>query len=110
MVSSRRTAFAAVVSAAALGAAFLLPAVAAEAPAPAMICGERAKVLAALRAGYREVPVGMGMSHAGGMVELLAAPDGATWSVVVTAPDGRACLVAAGEAWRVVPTAVGKGI
>lgn len=100
-----RTAFAVAISAAALGAAFLFPAASAEAPPVATVCGGRQRVLDALRDQYGEVPIGMGMSNAGSMVELLVGPSGSTWSLVVTLADGRACLAAAGEAWRAVPTA-----
>jgi hypothetical protein len=31
---------------------------------------------------------------------VLAARDGATWSIIVTTSEGVTCLVAAGEGWR----------
>jgi hypothetical protein len=31
---------------------------------------------------------------------LLSTNEGTTWSIIVTAPDGKSCLVAAGEGWR----------
>ncbi len=33
------------------------------------------------------------------MVEIYATDDGATWTMVVTTPEGQSCVVASGEAW-----------
>lgn len=60
-------------------------------------------MLAHLKARYGEVPVSYGPSNAGGLVELLeSGPDdpNPTWSIIVTAPNGVSCLIAAGEGWR----------
>ncbi len=35
----------------------------------------------------------------GRMVEIYATDDGATWSMVITTPEGQSCVVASGEAW-----------
>lgn len=74
-------------------------------------CDDREKVLEVLSGKYKESPVSMGVTHNGGLVEVLASKGGATWSiivtVVVTRPDGsefkRSCLTATGEGWRVSP-------
>ena len=50
-----------------------------------------------------EAPVAVGVTSAGGLVEVFATDDGATWTIVVTTPQGRSCMVAAGEGWRAVP-------
>lgn len=86
---------------AALGAAFHLAGAAQAQPA----CGPRAQVLAWLAASYREAPVAAGVSGQGALVEVLASPDGATWTILVTAPTGRTCVVGAGEGWRVLERA-----
>jgi hypothetical protein len=49
---------------------------------------------------YGELPRGVGVTDAGNLLEVLSAGDGATWSIIVTTPDGMSCLVAAGEAWK----------
>ena len=84
---------------AAFVAAFLLSAsAAAQDRAPA--CGARAAVLAWLAQSYREAPVALGVTGGGGLIELLTSSGGATWTLIVTSPRGRTCLLAAGEGWR----------
>ena len=80
-----------------LGLLLLLPATASAAP---MACEPRADLVARLADTYREAPIAVGLGADGNLVEILSATDGATWSIVVTAPNGRSCLVAAGEAWQ----------
>ncbi len=82
--------------AAALLAAILSPLVAlAQSP-----CGTREAVLDHLSRNYEEAPVAVGLTAGGGMIELLTDPSGASWTLIVTSPQGRSCLVTAGEAWR----------
>jgi hypothetical protein len=66
-------------------------------------CGPRQELVEVLRKKYRETPVAAGVTLSGGLVELLAQPDGATWTIMVTTPEGTSCLVAAGEGWRFRP-------
>lgn len=63
-------------------------------------CDRRDNVLAVLEDKYGESPVALGVTSNGGLVEVLATGDGATWSIIVTNPQGMSCLVAAGEGWR----------
>jgi hypothetical protein len=63
-------------------------------------CGKHKDVTRLLLQKYNESPVGLGITSQGGLVEVLTASDGATWSIIVTTPDGLSCLVAAGESWR----------
>ena len=65
-------------------------------------CDFRDKIVAHLELKYQEHIVGRGINNAGAMVELFSSADGLTWSIVITRPDGWACLVGAGEAWREV--------
>lgn len=37
------------------------------------------------------------------MEELLTTRDGKTWTMLMTRPDGTACVIAAGEAWDEIP-------
>ncbi|MFQ5774209.1 MAG: hypothetical protein ACE5GS_06815 [Kiloniellaceae bacterium] len=83
---------------AALGAAFLLLHPAAAQPA----CAPRAQVLAWLGATYGEAPVAAGVTGGGELLEVLARADGTSWTILVTSPLGRTCVVAAGEGWRVL--------
>jgi len=51
---------------------------------------------------YQERRVAVGVTSAGGLVEVLTSADGGTWTILVTAPNGQSCIVSAGEGWRVV--------
>ncbi len=57
---------------------------------------------------YQEVPVAIGVTNRGGLVEVLTTGDGKTWTIIISTPDGQSCLVAAGEGWRAVPKAAGS--
>ena len=63
-------------------------------------CDKRDKVLSLLAEKYKESPVALGVTNNGGLVEVLSTNEGTTWSIIVTAPDGKSGLVAAGEGWR----------
>ena len=60
-------------------------------------CDTRDKILRHLGQKYSESPVAMGVANTGGVVELLSSRDGQTWTLLVTMPNGRTCLLAAGE-------------
>ena len=76
----------------------------AAAPASAQsVCGTRADLVTRLATVYGEVPVALGVSAQGNLVEVLTGPDG-SWTILMTVPEGRACIVAVGEAWQPVPT------
>ena len=49
---------------------------------------------------YGEAPVAIGVTNKGGLVEVLTTGDGNTWTIIVSMPNGTACMVAAGEGWR----------
>ena len=72
----------------------------AHAHAQTQLCGQRASVIGSLAEKYREAPVAVGVTSTGGIVEVLTTSDGATWSIIVSNPNGTSCLVAAGEGWR----------
>lgn len=63
-------------------------------------CAARADVLKALTKEYAEQSVGMGLASDGNVVELFTGKDGASWTIVVTLPNGMACPVLAGEGWE----------
>ena len=84
------------VSAAAALAVFLWPSAVPAQP----VCGPRDNFLDHLRGQYDEQPIGLGLTNGGGVIEVLTAPDGKTWTIIVTLPNGRSCVVAAGHAWE----------
>jgi hypothetical protein len=63
-------------------------------------CDQRDSVLQVLQQKYKEMPVALGVTHNGGLVEVLTTGNGNTWSIIVTTPQGMSCLVAAGEGWK----------
>jgi hypothetical protein len=71
-------------------------------------CNQRDNVLGHLARKYQEVPVAIGVTDRGGLVEVLSTGDGKTWTIIISTPDGQSCLVAAGEGWRAVPKAAGS--
>ncbi len=83
-------------------AAWLAAAAPAVAAPPCMARGDmvRGDMVRELADKYREVPVAVGVTNAGGLVEVLTTADGGTWSIVITTPQGMSCLVAAGEGWK----------
>jgi hypothetical protein len=67
------------------------------------ICDARQQVLGHLAGKYHENSIALGLATNGGVVELLTAADGKTWTIVITLPNGQTCLVAAGENWETKP-------
>jgi cyanophycinase-like exopeptidase len=73
------------------------------APGPAAAlgpCETRANLIAALAERYREIPVALGVTSAGSLVEVLQNAAGETWTIIVTSPQGMSCLVFSGDGWR----------
>ena len=64
------------------------------------LCNERAVVLKTLEKDYGEKPIAFGITENGAMVQLVAAKDGKTWTLVIHNPKGTSCLMAAGETWK----------
>ncbi len=76
-------------------------------PAAAQIaCTARGEVAERLAGEYAEAPVAAGLTSSGAVIEVFTRDDGATWTIVLTKPEGTSCLVAAGEAWTVLPTKI----
>ncbi len=69
-------------------------------------CAPRPDVLKALTKEYAEQSVGMGLASNGNMVELFAGKDGASWTIVVTLPNGMTCPVLDGQGWEKLPIKV----
>jgi len=79
-------------------AATLVPAAAFAEGAPQ--CAPRASVLGSLEQRYSERPIAAGLDNNGAVVEVLAAADGKTWTILVSMPNGVSCVVSAGEDWQ----------
>ena len=70
-------------------------------------CGQRDAMLKAAEEKYKEVPRHRALSSDGAMIEVLVSEEG-TWTVVVSLPDGTACVRGSGAAWEnLTPEPVG---
>ncbi len=64
-------------------------------------CLAHDKLAEMLDGRYSEKPVALGLEASGRLFEVFAAKDGATWTMVVTTPEGASCVIAVGEQWHV---------
>lgn len=85
-----------------LGAAGLLLAASQTHAAPQ--CGTRALVLGQLTEKYGETLHGMGMANNNSVMEVYASPSSGSWTITVSLPDGRMCLVASGQGYQASTT------
>lgn len=51
---------------------------------------------------YGEATIGQGLANTGGIIELFVSKDGQTWTIVITRPDFKTCVVASGFGWEKV--------
>jgi Rad3-related DNA helicase len=63
-------------------------------------CADREQVVARLAEQYGETLQSAGMNNDNAVLEIYASEDTGTWTILVTRPDGVACLIAAGEMWE----------
>jgi len=69
-------------------------------------CFNRGDLIKHLNGKYDEVPVAAGLAANGSVLEVFTSPDGITWTIVLTHPGGRTCVMASGESWMGIPTPV----
>ena len=67
-------------------------------------CAQRDGLIAALLDRFGEGSLGLGVSDSGSVVEVFRSERTGTWSLLLTLPDGRTCLLAAGGMWVTTPT------
>jgi len=68
------------------------------------VCAPRQPLVDGLASKFGEVPTARGLG-ANAVVEVLAAPDG-QWTILVTQPNGLACVVMTGRHWQPLPPAL----
>jgi hypothetical protein len=68
------------------------------------VCGDAQLLVQVLDGRDQERQRSMGMTAKGELLELYVAGDGA-WSILMTGPDGGACIVADGHAEEAIPDA-----
>ena len=62
-------------------------------------CGPHDAITPQLLAQFAEVPVGLGLTNDGLLLELYASPDG-TWTALISNPAGVSCIVSFGVGWQ----------
>ena len=88
-------------------AAFILAPVLAQAQ---MFCGDHTQMTSSLDRKYGEARRGSGLSGPGALFEVWTSGTTGTWTILVTTPNGLACVVASGTVWHEEAIAiVGKG-
>lgn len=68
-----------------------------------MACESRDKLAELLDGRYSEKPIAAGLEAGGRLMEVFAADDGKTWTVVLTWPGGLSCVIATGIEWLRAP-------
>ena len=86
-----------------VSAAVLATVLAEPARAQQPACTNRADVVNHLAQKYAEAPIAMGLANNGGVIEVLSSKTGDSWTIIITMPNGTACMIAAGENWESVP-------
>ena len=62
-------------------------------------CEGHDRVATLLRENYQELPMGVGLTPGGRLIELFVSERG-TFTVFVTAPTGLSCVIAVGTDWQ----------
>jgi hypothetical protein len=65
-------------------------------------CADRGEVVERLQTKYGETRQSLGLGRNNGVVEVYASDETGTWTILLSRPDGMACLVAAGEYFETV--------
>ena len=68
--------------------------------AQAASCGDRTKVVKKLTEKYGETRQSIGLGRNHGVIETYASLDTGTWTILITMPSGKTCLIAAGEGFE----------
>lgn len=71
---------------------------------------DRADIADFLERNYDETPVAAGLTADGELFEVFVSPDGASWTMIVTTPDGQSRVLAVGDAWLQIMKARGDSI
>ena len=66
------------------------------------MCGKRVDFIKALNDKYQESGKALGIAGQVNLVEIFASKAG-TWTILVTTPEGKSCIIAAGNSWEELP-------
>ncbi|WP_159712730.1 hypothetical protein [Geminicoccus flavidas] len=67
---------------------------------PDLPCTGYAQIRGELARSYAEAPVSIGLQSNGHLLQMFASSGNDTWTMVSLAPNGQACVVAAGSDWQ----------
>jgi len=68
------------------------------------VCMPRAQFIAFLAEKYGEEPVARGLLASGMVMEMTAAAQRGSWTILFVRPDGIACGMASGDVWTAAPS------
>ena len=85
-----------------LGTAAIPPPASAQTLRP-VACGQRDAITAKLEQRYSEHQKGAGLVSGTRLLEIWHSEKTGTWTILMTRPDGIACVMATGKHWRDTP-------
>ncbi|MCZ6860724.1 MAG: hypothetical protein O7I42_10680 [Alphaproteobacteria bacterium] len=86
-----------------IAATFLFSAISGGRPASAQaVCGDHSEILAKLEEVHSEKPRAIAVSADGKLLEVVVSATG-SWSILLTHPNRRTCVVATGDSWESLP-------
>jgi hypothetical protein len=68
-----------------------------------MPCGDRTAIIERLSDKYGEQRKATGLNNSANLVEVFSSETTGSWTILMTNPDGKTCLIAAGEHWDASP-------
>ena len=68
-------------------------------------CRDRAEMVEWLAQRFGEQPIGVGLAGPERLLELHVSPEG-SWTILITSPRGLSCMLAVGQSWMQLDTAV----
>jgi hypothetical protein len=64
---------------------------------------DRASIVQLLNDQFSEKPVALGLANNGGLIEVFAAGDGSTWTMILSLPSGESRVLGEGSHWVGAP-------
>jgi hypothetical protein len=68
------------------------------------VCKKRSELIEVLAKKFGETQQSFGLQNDTRVLEVYASPSG-SWTAILTLPNGKSCVVAAGQAWTTLPPA-----
>ena len=62
-------------------------------------CGPRDEIVRQLATNMRQEHRAIGVTQSGSLAELFVSPEGSSWTLIVSSPQGFSCIIAAGHDW-----------